>query len=538
MATKEGDLITNPVRLRFAPTNTPDAQSGIRVFKNQKSGMYVQDFNGIYYRCTNWRTSLGEPVWAQVDENGANLENYSIYVNWDGQSGGSKGQKIKLYNDPALVARRKEGQPAYRTSLRGFYFFQKLSIEEMSKIVGEPSYDKQTFFADEINDIDDHPSVIARSIQALNEKYDYMREDTNGKFGPGGAPWSNDPDYLKLINEQKRIAALANSGRNLQALNEQIDSELMNSGTAAAYAKLTAKTGTSAGGITTGSSSKTKGGQSKKTKGKPIPSSTTTVILKPDQKTYTGSNNFDMPYMKQIINHFNAADNARQRIERVHVFDMVPNSFEFSQLSSTWNEVARSGNYPLVDWSNYNLTKVSFRFLVVAQRLEVNQFYKDDKRTQLVKQTSSYVNDGLLVSIDEQLENIRAMAGAPTPVTLYNLNTLMTTQFRYPYINNTRNIQWIIADTSITATRLTENGKGVSAAEVSITLTEYPVIAREIIPLPPLTPDNPPPPPCKPDSGDPKCTPADPSYGLWVENTYKFLGYATDNIAYPAGKSG
>jgi hypothetical protein len=244
--------------------------------------------------------------------------------------------------------------------------------------------------------------------------------------------------------------------------------------------------------------------------------------------------------MKQVINHFNAAENSRQRIERIHVFEMIPNSFEFTQLSSQWNEVARSGNYPLVDWSNYNLTKVSFRFLVVAKKLETNEFYTVDPVTKikrLIKQTSSIVNDGLLVSIDDQLDNIRAMAGAPTPVTLYNLNSLLSTEYRYPYTNNTRNIQWVIGDASITATRLTADGKAISAAEVSITLTEYPVVAREIIPLPPLRPDNPPPPPCKPDSGDPKCTPVDPVYGLWVGNTYKFLNYVEDAVTYPTGKS-
>lgn len=273
------------------------------------------------------------------------------------------------------------------------------------------------------------------------------------------------------------------------------------------------------------------GGGKKPVKGKPVPKSTTTVILKPDKKTYTGSNNFALPYIKQIINHFNVAENSRQRIERIHVFEMIPNSFEFSQLSSTWNEVERSGNYSLVDWSRYNLTKVSFRFLVVAKKLETNQFYSDAEKTKLLKQTSQIVNDGLLVSIDEQLDNIRAIVGAPSPVTLYNLNSLISTEYRYPYTNNTRNIQWIVADSSINATRLTKDGKAISAAEVSLTLTEYPVVAREIIPLPPLTPNPPPPPPCKP----PCKPPADPLYGLWVENTYKYLNYIENPITYPTG---
>jgi hypothetical protein len=241
-----------------------------------------------------------------------------------------------------------------------------------------------------------------------------------------------------------------------------------------------------------------------------------------------------MPYMKQVINNFSAAENSRQSIERYHAFEMLPNSFEFSQLSSAWNEVARSGNYPLVDWSNYQLTKVSFRFLVVAKQL----LKAEEKNAAgiVTKTTQSIVNDGLLVSIDEQLDNIRAMAGTPSPITLYNLNNLLTTTYRYPYTNNARNMQWVINDASITATRLTEGGKHISAAEVSLTLTEFPVIAREIIPLPPLKPDTPPPPACKPDSGDARCTPVDPSYGIWTDNTFTFLRYTDANV-YPPGKS-
>jgi hypothetical protein len=49
----------------------------------------------------------------------------------------------------------------------------------------------------------------------------------------------------------------------------------------------------------------------------------------------------------------------------------------------------------------------------------------------------------------------------------------------------------------------------MAAAEVSITLNEYPVIARDIIALPPLAPDNPVPKTCKPTP----CTPVNPKNG-------------------------
>jgi hypothetical protein len=207
--------------------------------------------------------------------------------------------------------------------------------------------------------------------------------------------------------------------------------------------------------------------------------------------------------MQQTITDFNSVTNTREKIIRTHVFDIIPNSFEFSQLSSVWNEVERSGNYAMVDWSKYNLTKCTFRFLVAGKRTD----------TVPVGQTatkSTVVNDGMDVSIDEQIEILRAMGGSPYPITLHNLNTLTSTSFRFPYVNNTRNLQWVIADMSITATRLTPNGRKMAAAEVSITLNEYPIIARDIIALPPLTPKNPVPKTCKPKP----CKPVDPKNSL------------------------
>lgn len=200
----------------------------------------------------------------------------------------------------------------------------------------------------------------------------------------------------------------------------------------------------------------------------------------PDRKI--GGNNTNLPYMQQTITDFNSVTNTRERIIRTHVFNIIPNSFEFSQLASVWNEVERSGNYAMVDWSKYNLTKCTFRFLIAGKRTDTV-----DANTATAK--SVIVNDGLDVSIDEQIEILRAMGGAPYPVVLHNLNTLTQTSFRFPYVKNTRNLQWVIADMSVTATRMTPNGRKMAAAEVSITLNEYPVIARNIIALPPLAPD-------------------------------------------------
>ena len=201
-----------------------------------------------------------------------------------------------------------------------------------------------------------------------------------------------------------------------------------------------------------------------------------TVVTLPDLPGFpSGTPVGTHPYMEQ--RYFTTKVDAKdkdviysQPVTRRHIFEIVPNSFEFSQLSSTWNDTARGGNYPLVDWSNYNLMKVSFKFLVSAKRSDgVN-------------------NDGLQISIDEQIANIRSMGGAPYPVKLLNMNTLLSDSYRFPYLSKGKGIQFIIADMSVSATRLTQNGKNISAAEVSITLEEFPEIRRDVIALPPLRP--------------------------------------------------
>ena len=104
----------------------------------------------------------------------------------------------------------------------------------------------------------------------------------------------------------------------------------------------------------------------------PLPATTeTTAVLNflPDRRI--GGQNTSLPYIQQTITDFNSVTNTRERIIRTHVFDIIPNSFEFSQLSSVWNEVERSGNYSMVDWSKYNLTKCTFRFLVAGKRTDI-----------------------------------------------------------------------------------------------------------------------------------------------------------------------
>jgi hypothetical protein len=149
----------------------------------------------------------------------------------------------------------------------------------------------------------------------------------------------------------------------------------------------------------------------------------------------------------------------------------------------------------MVDWSKYNLTKVGFKFLVTGTRTDTFTF-KQEKNSDgallpVKPPISTLVNDGLSKSIDEQISNIRQIGAAPYPVKLYNLNTLLTDEYRFPYESPGKGILWVIGDMNITASRVTEKARNIAVAEVNISLIEYPEIGRDIIYIPPLVPTDP-----------------------------------------------
>lgn len=527
--TTEGDSYQNPIRgiaEGVRDSRYWDSQALLEVFNNQKPGIVVRESAAITprtFKCTKYKKLTGEPIWAEIDNNNMIiLGDYYIYTRYINSANPMYNYLLTLADTIETSTQTKKllgSFNATQTALRqqifnkkivGNYFFIKLTNYEVSQIKGDGELG--LFNNPTSSSAGDTNAIAHEALNRSPEMYRHMRTDSNGRTGYGTIKSRDMDQYLPSGGD----------GLNVNGFD---------------FAKAEADEKKRRENIK--NNNNTKGGNAKNGGGKsPITGRTAIKVINKKLQLFTNNPTaLDLPYMKQTINHFSAKENSRQRIERTHVFEMIPNSFEFSQLSSAWNEVSRSGNYPLVDWSNYQLTKVSFSFLVVAKNLLTNSVYAgtgDNKR--LESSTSVIVNDGLLVSIDEQLDNIRAMLGTPAPITLYNMNTLLSTEYRYPYTKNTRNMQWVINDASITATRLTSNGKAISAAEVSITLTEYPNIAREIIPLPPLTPDVKPPTTCKPNSGDPKCTPVDPTYGLWVENTYKYIVSETDSVSHPAGK--
>jgi hypothetical protein len=495
MASKEGSTYQNAIR--FNNGTFINYEKGKKAFDNQIPGTYVSDAKSDVYVCTTSKSEKGEPIWGRI--NTVTMQPVGKYVLINtGESGtkpvtrGLGGKEVK-YTLPSILKRTTLGR-TYDKTVFGSFIFIVLSSNEVDKITSPPNGSTVSTINSRLGDSDyDLVKSILNAEKDNAEIYNFMRTDSNGRSGFGasagkrvtvvvGRDGLGNPIYgERTFTSPSRVSSL-------------IPPTPSPSGSTNPSSPSGGVGGPSAGGKGSGKGSSASPSSPSVNQTSPnYP--TVQITFLADREIYSGQDTYsgyqDKPHIQQIITEFDSVRKTRQRIIRRHVFDIIPNTFEFSQLSSTWNEVERSGNYPMVDWAKYNLTKCSFRFLVASRRI--------DK----IESSETIVNDGMDVSIDAELENIRAIAGSPHPVIFNNLNRFLTTSYRFPYLNNTRNIQWVIADLSINATRLTPNGRGIAAAEVSITLNEYPVIAKDIVPLPPLAPDNPVikqcnPKPCKP----------------------------------------
>ena len=163
---------------------------------------------------------------------------------------------------------------------------------------------------------------------------------------------------------------------------------------------------------------------------------------------------------------------------RRFVFPFVPREVTYSGIGTQWTEIPRSGNYPIVDWTGFNLLKISFNFDIVDTRYEnVSGF-------------------GLHYSCEDEITKLRKMAQTPYPVTFLNMDKFMTDEVRWPLLTSGRGIEFVIADFSVTAIQRTGGGgekagtvpNQISRATCSMTLQEIPIENVDIVQMPPIRP--------------------------------------------------
>jgi len=170
-------------------------------------------------------------------------------------------------------------------------------------------------------------------------------------------------------------------------------------------------------------------------------------------------------------------------------FPFVPKEVNYSGIGTTWTEIQRSGNYPIIDWTGFNLLKISFNFDIVDMKYVNKQGF------------------GLNFSCENQITTLREMAQTPYPVTFLNMDKFMENEVRWPLLTSGRGIEFVISDFSVTAVQRTGNGplkdgaspNQIARASCSMTLQEIPIESVDLIQMPRIKPckkncvDNPPP---------------------------------------------
>lgn len=173
--------------------------------------------------------------------------------------------------------------------------------------------------------------------------------------------------------------------------------------------------------------------------------------------------------------------------ERKFAFTHIPQTISYTPGGSEWNEIPRSTDSPLVEWNSWNLTKVQMSFIIAGKR----------------KESGGEVPDGIDIDVEDELQLLRAMATLPFPVTIFGLDDIFDLQLRQASITGVPS-EWAITDLSITAKRRTTFTPSlISVAQVSLSLTEYPIEKQNIYRLPKLKIPGTPPPPPNPGGGNP-----------------------------------
>jgi hypothetical protein len=195
----------------------------------------------------------------------------------------------------------------------------------------------------------------------------------------------------------------------------------------------------------------------------------------------SGATIADQPELVQTYDVFSngPAGSAVLPKPRRFVFPFVPREVNYTGIGTQWTEIARTGNYPIVDWTGFQLLKISFNFDVVDRTFE------------------SQTGFGLYFSCEEQLRQLREMAQTPYPVTFLNMDKFMREEVRWPTLSQGRGIEFVIAEFSVTAVQRTSSDakraasvvpNQISRATCSMTLQEIPIETVSIVQMPPIKP--------------------------------------------------
>lgn len=220
-------------------------------------------------------------------------------------------------------------------------------------------------------------------------------------------------------------------------------------------------------------------------------------------------NGFRVPSSEQLsaitkpAMHQTFIDDKGQVQSYTYTFEYIPQNIQYSNLGSEWIEIPRAENFAFVDWGRFQLMRVSMSWIVAMDRVD----------------GSTVVPDGMMKSIDANLLSLREMAQRKYPVTIVNMDELLSVRLNVEgepnQIRSISGMQFVISDLSITASRRTtvdgapETPSRIAVAQCQMTLQEVPIEQVPIISLPTLNI-----PFAPPKSARPPSAPMDPTLVL------------------------
>jgi len=167
-------------------------------------------------------------------------------------------------------------------------------------------------------------------------------------------------------------------------------------------------------------------------------------------------------------------NNVGETEEESFYFDYIPATVSYTLGGSTWNEIPRTLDSPLMEWTSQTLTRVQMSFLIAGDRLE-----------QAFGGTRS-VPDGLEIDVEERIRQIRRIASRPSPVFIYGLDDIFNIHLHFAQSSG-EPCAWAVADLAITAKRRTGGCPSlISVAQVNISFIQMPIENAYTMRLPKL----------------------------------------------------
>ena len=173
--------------------------------------------------------------------------------------------------------------------------------------------------------------------------------------------------------------------------------------------------------------------------------------------------------LPKMIQRMSTGKSGVKTVLDTYVFNLRPNNVSYSNIGITWTEVDRVNNFPLVDYRNNKLMKITFEFVVEAQLIGISSLYE---------------------SCEDRLKQVQRMASRPELVVFTNFDSLFG-EVSFDNLTASNYREWAIVEMSINSIQRTPAGTdtaqgSISRATVSMTIQEVRLSPDQVIFMPKL----------------------------------------------------